>query len=214
MIGAPVTVAQLWGEDILLAAGQSSETAGLAARYLAGLTWSMIPAWCFIALRNFMGAVNRPQPALWVTLTAIPVNGLLAYGLIHGTFGLPRLDMLGAGLATTIVISPVRGRDLVAARARSKYRSAASGVRTGADASSRPSLSGLRRRPQWGLFSSALLMGWIGTTALAAHRIACKWRASCSWFVRHRSPRPARRPRSGARCNGHTGRPVYRQGGV
>jgi hypothetical protein len=26
----------------------------------------MIPAWCFIALRNFMGAVNRPQPALWV----------------------------------------------------------------------------------------------------------------------------------------------------
>ena len=63
----------------------------------------MIPAWCFIALRNFMGAVNRPEPALWVTLAAIPVNALLAYALIYGAFGLPRLDLLGAGLATTIV---------------------------------------------------------------------------------------------------------------
>jgi multidrug resistance protein, MATE family len=60
LLGIPVNIVQqLWGEDILVAAGQSSEIATLAARYLAGLTWSMIPAWCFIALRNFMGAVNR-----------------------------------------------------------------------------------------------------------------------------------------------------------
>src|SRR5207244_1847350 len=86
MLGIPVNVAQLWGEDILITAGQSSATAALAARYLTGLAWSMIPAWCFIALRNFMGAVNRPQPALWVTIAAIPVNGLLAYALINGAF--------------------------------------------------------------------------------------------------------------------------------
>jgi MATE family multidrug resistance protein len=79
MLGVPVNVAQLWGEDILMAAGQSSDTAALAARYLTSLAWSMIPAWCFIALRNFMGAVNRPEPALWITLVAIPLNGLLAY---------------------------------------------------------------------------------------------------------------------------------------
>src|SRR6266403_5835283 len=103
MLGVPINVAQLWGEDILITAGQSSETAALAARYLSGLAWSMIPAWCFIAVRNFMGAVNRPEPALWVTLAAIPVNGLLAYSLIHGAFGLPRLDLLGAGLAPTVV---------------------------------------------------------------------------------------------------------------
>ena len=51
MLGVPVNVAQLWGEDILITAGQSSAAAALAARYLAGLAWSMIPAWCFIALR-------------------------------------------------------------------------------------------------------------------------------------------------------------------
>ena len=103
ILGVPINVVQLWGEDILLAAGQTPEAAALAARYLLGLAWSMIPAWCFIALRNFMGAVNRPEPALWITLVAIPANALLAYALIHGHFGLPRLDLLGAGLATTLV---------------------------------------------------------------------------------------------------------------
>src|SRR5262245_48512498 len=83
-LGVPVNVAQLWGEQLLAAAGQTPEASALAARYLASLTWSMIPAWCFIALRNFMGAVNRPQPALWVTLAAIPANALLAYALIYG----------------------------------------------------------------------------------------------------------------------------------
>src|SRR5258705_2062506 len=103
LLGIPVNLVQLWGEDILIAAGQSLEAAALAARYLTSLAWSMIPAWCFIALRNFMGAINHPEPALWVTLAAVPLNGLLAYGLIYGAFGLPRLDLLGAGLATTCV---------------------------------------------------------------------------------------------------------------
>ena len=180
MLGVPVNLAQLWGEDILMAAGQSSETAALAARYLASLAWSMIPAWCFIALRNFMGAVNRPEPALWVTLVAIPINGVLAYGLIHGAFGLPRLDMLGAGLATTIVNLGMCAAAVwicYACRPFKKYRVLgrfwrpdwvlmrqliAIGV----------PISGAMLL-EWGLFSSAaLLVGWIGTTALAAHQIA------------------------------------------
>src|SRR5499427_5567439 len=47
MLGIPVNaVQQIWGEDILLAAGQSPDSAALAARYLSSLAWSMIPAWC------------------------------------------------------------------------------------------------------------------------------------------------------------------------
>jgi multidrug resistance protein, MATE family len=180
MLGVPVNLAQLWGEDILMAAGQASETAALAARYLASLAWSMIPAWCFIALRNFMGAVNRPEPALWITLVAIPVNGVLAYGLIHGAFGLPRLDMLGAGLATTIVNLGMCAAAVwicYACRPFKKYRVLGRFWR--------PDWALMRQLIaigvpisgamllEWGLFSSAaLLVGWIGTTALAAHQIA------------------------------------------
>jgi multidrug resistance protein, MATE family len=61
LFGIPMTALQFWGEEILLAFGQSPEAAALAGRYLMGLAWSLIPAWCFIAIRSFMGAVNRPE---------------------------------------------------------------------------------------------------------------------------------------------------------
>jgi MATE family multidrug resistance protein len=163
-----------------MAAGQSSETAALAARYLAGLAWSMIPAWCFIALRNFMGAVNRPEPALWITLAAIPVNALLAFALIDGAFGLPRLDLLGAGLATTLVnlamcvaaiwicyaCRPFKKYRVLGRFWRADWELMRQLVAIGAPISVAMLL-------EWGLFSSAaLLVGWIGTAALAAHQIA------------------------------------------
>jgi MATE family multidrug resistance protein len=181
MLGIPVNaVQQIWGEDILLAAGQSPDSAALAARYLSSLAWSMIPAWCFIALRNFMGAVNRPEPAMWVTLAAIPLNGLVAYALIYGAFGLPRLDLLGAGLATTSVSVAMCAAAVWICYARrpfKKYRVLGRVWRADWMLMRRllvigiPISGGLML--EWGLFSSAaLLVGWIGTVALAAHQIA------------------------------------------
>jgi multidrug resistance protein, MATE family len=180
MLGVPINLAQLWGEDILIAVGQSSATAALAARYLAGLAWSMIPAWCFIALRNFMGAVNHPEPALWVTLAAIPVNGLLAYALIHGALGMPRLDLLGAGLATTLVNVAMCTAVIwicYSCRPFKKYRVLGRFWRADWELMRKLIAIGLpisgALTLEWGLFSSAaLLIGWIGTTALAAHQIA------------------------------------------
>src|SRR6201993_2608706 len=178
ILGIPINVAQLWGEDILITAGQSSATAALAARYLTGLAWSMIPAWCFIALRKFMGAVNRPEPALWVTVAAVPANGLLAYALINGAFGAPRLDLLGAGLATTFVAMCAAAIWICyTCRPFKKYRVLGRFWRADWELLRELIAIGLpisgALMLEWGLFSSAaLLMGWIGTTALAAHQIA------------------------------------------
>ncbi|MBX9772873.1 MAG: MATE family efflux transporter [Xanthobacteraceae bacterium] len=180
ILGVPINIIQMWGEDILLAAGQTPESATLAARYLDGLAWSMIPAWCFIALRNFMSAVNRPEPALWITLVAIPVNGLLAYALIHGHYGLPRLDLLGAGLATTFVNLGMCAAAVwvcYALRPFKKYRVLGRFWRMDWELMRQLIVIGVpisgTMLLEWGLFSSAaILIGWIGTTALAAHQIA------------------------------------------
>jgi MATE family multidrug resistance protein len=145
-----------------------------------GLTWSMIPAWCFIALRNFMGAVNRPEPALWITLAAIPANALLAYALIYGHFGMPKLDLLGAGIATTLVnvVMCVAGVWVCdACHPFKKYRILGRFWRVDWAVLRALFVIGLpitgAMALEWGLFSSAaLLMGWISTTALAAHQIA------------------------------------------
>lgn len=180
LLGVPVNMVQLRAEDILLAAGQTPDAAGLAARYLTSLAWSMIPAWCFIALRNFMGAVNRPEPALWITLAAIPTNALLAYALINGRFGLPQLDLLGAGFATTFVNIGMCGAGVwicYACRPFKKYRILGRFWRADWSLMRQLFVIGLPitggMALEWGLFSSAaLLVGWLGTTALAAHQIA------------------------------------------
>src|SRR5450432_3118128 len=103
LISLPVMALPFRGEQILLALGQSPAAAGLAQQYLFGLTWSILPGLWFLAIRGFMSAINRPEPILWITLAAIPANGLLVYLLLYGEWGLPQLGLFGAGLATSIV---------------------------------------------------------------------------------------------------------------
>lgn len=180
LAGVPLTALQFWGEDILLLLGQSPEPAALAGRYLFGLSWCLIPAWIFMALRNFMSAVNRPEPALWITLAAIPINGVLAYALIYGAYGAPRLDVLGAGLATTLVNVFMCVVAIWIAYTRhpfKKYRVLGRFWRFDWQLFRQLLVIGLPISGsfllEYGLFAAAaLLMGSISTSAIAAHQIA------------------------------------------
>src|SRR3981189_1418768 len=89
LISLPMMAFPLRGQKIRLLRGQAPATARLAQRYLFGLAWGITPALWFLAIRGFMGAVNRPEPGLWITLAAIPANAVLASLLIHGGLGLP-----------------------------------------------------------------------------------------------------------------------------
>ncbi|MDE2375627.1 MAG: MATE family efflux transporter [Bradyrhizobium sp.] len=180
LISLPMMASPLYGEQILLALGQAQRSAALAQHYLFGLAWGIAPALGFVALRGLMGAVNRPQPALWITFAAIPANALLVYVLIHGLFGLPELGLLGAGLATTLVnfATFVAALGIVALRKPfADYQPLARLWRI--DWPLMRELVGIGAPisfsllMEYGLFSSAaLLMGLIGTTALAAHQVA------------------------------------------
>jgi MATE family multidrug resistance protein len=180
ILGVPLTLLQFQGEDILIALGQSPEAAVLAGRYLAGMAWAIIPGWTFIAMRNFMGAVNRPEPALWITLTAIPTNAVLAYALIYGAFGLPALDLLGAGVAMVLVNLGMCAAAIWIAYTRhpfKKYRVLGRFWRPDWRLLAELAVIGLPISGalllEYGLFAAAaLLMGRIGTTAVAAHQIA------------------------------------------
>jgi MATE family multidrug resistance protein len=180
LAGVPLTALQFWGPDILMALGQTPENAVLAGRYLLGLGWCLIPAWVFMAIRGFMGAVNRPEPALWITLVAIPSNLVLAWALIYGELGLPRLDLLGAGIATTIVniIMCIVALVICVTRAPfKKYHVLGRFWRFDGPLFRKLLVVGLPISGayllEFGLFAAgALLMGTISTTALAAHQIA------------------------------------------
>jgi MATE family multidrug resistance protein len=180
LISLPMMVLPRFGEQILLMLGQAPATARLAQRYLLGLAWGITPALWFLAIRGFMGAVNRPEPGLWITLAAIPANAVLVYLLIHGELGLPRLELFGAGLATTTINfgmflaglwfaygrPPFRKYQVLGRIWRVDWLLMRQLIVIGAPIS----ISFLL---EYGLFAAAaLLMGLISTTALAAHQIA------------------------------------------
>src|SRR5882757_5971029 len=180
LISLPMLAFRLCGEQILLMLGQAPATAHLAQRYLLGLAWGITPALWFLAIRGFMGAVNRPEPGLWITLAAIPANAVLVYLLIHGELGLPRLELFGAGLATTIINAGMFLAGLWFAHRRPPFRKyhvlgriwridwtlMRQLIVIGAPIS----VSFLL---EYGLFAAAaILMGLISTTALAAYQIA------------------------------------------
>lgn len=122
LLSVPIMALTLRGEQILLALGQAPDAARLAQQYLFGLAWGVAPALSFLAIRNFMSAVNRPEPILWIMLAAIPVNALLVFLLIYGKLGLPRLELFGAGLATTLVNCATFLAGLCFAKMRSPFR--------------------------------------------------------------------------------------------
>lgn len=180
LISLPMIFTLLFGEQILLLLGQAPATAHLAQTYLHGLAWGIAPALGFLAIRGFMGAVNRPEPGLWITLAAIPANGVLVYVLIHGGLGLPRLELFGAGLGTTLINAAmfVAGISVVVSRRPfRKYRVLGGMARIDWLLMRQLTAIGgpisIAFLLEYGLFGAAgLLMGLIGTTALAAHQIA------------------------------------------
>src|ERR1700736_3827680 len=180
LISLPMMAFPLYGEQILVMLGQALATAHLAQQYLFGLAWGITPALWFLAIRGFMGAVNRPAPGLWITLAAIPANAVLVYLLIHGELGLPRLELFGAGLATTTVnfgmflaglwfahgLRPFRKYHVLGRIWRIDWTLMRQLIIIGAPISVAFLL-------EYGLFAAAaLLMGLISTTALAAHQVA------------------------------------------
>ena len=180
LISIPIMLIPLYGEQILLALGQAPEIARLAQQNLFGLVWGIAPSLWFLAIRGFMGAVNRPEPGLWITLVAIPANAVLVYLLIHGGMGLPRLELFGAGLATAIIYFGMFLASLGFAYGRRpfrKYRVLGRLWRVDWALMWRLIVIGapitIAFLMEYGLFAAAaLLMGVISTTALAAHQIA------------------------------------------
>ena len=86
-----------YGERILLALGQApSDRAPRAAIYL-GLVWGVAPALWFMAVRGFMGAVDRPQPALWITLAGDPGQCTLGVSLDLRRMGISATGIVRRG---------------------------------------------------------------------------------------------------------------------
>ncbi len=82
--------------------GQQPEVVTEALPFLRIIGLSMIPLMIFLTFKQFAEGLNFTRQAMIITLIADGINVFLTYGLINGEFGLPRLELKGAGIANLI----------------------------------------------------------------------------------------------------------------
>ncbi|MFF4695243.1 MATE family efflux transporter [Streptomyces chattanoogensis] len=156
--------------------GQDAAVVRLTRSLLLALAPGLLPCLWFQTIRQFTVGMRRPQALLRITLASIVVNAGLNWGLIHGTWWLPRLGLTGIGVATSTVhllsflalylsakkdrrLAPLLTLNAAKADAATTKRLLALGVPIAATYGS-----------EAGFFSvTALLAGSFGPAALAAH---------------------------------------------
>ena len=165
---------------VLRGFGQSPELADMGQTFLRAYMWSTAPWLLFQLLRNFVSALERPRVVLWLSIGGIAVNALLSWSLIFGHFGLPALGLVGGGIGSTLAWTAMCGAlALVIRRDRQFRRFHLFGRLWRFDGHRLRAMIalgwpiGLTMGLEMGVFAlAALFMGWIGTTAVAAHSVA------------------------------------------
>lgn len=100
LLSAPLLLVLTFTREILLLLGQDAVLADHAAPFMAALMWGLPFSLAYQVLRNFSTAVDKPMMPLIVAGLTVIINAVVGYGLIFGHFGLPRLELLGSGLAS------------------------------------------------------------------------------------------------------------------
>lgn len=167
-----------WSEPVLRLMGQSDQVAADAGLYLRVAGFGIFPALIVMVLKSYLAALERTQVVFWITVAGAVVNGLANYALIFGNWGAPELGITGAAIAS--VVSQVAYLVLTVIYVRRSLPQHALFRRLWrADPQMLKRVFalgwpiGLTSLSETGLFAaSALMMGWIGTVALAAHGIA------------------------------------------
>lgn len=165
---------------VFVALGQNPETAGMAALYLRFAVFMVPTGLGLVVLRGLLQAKGDANAVLVIAVAGVLVNIAGDYVLMFGKFGFPRLELVGAGIATSLVNLTMFGLAALYATRHRRYRRYHIFVRLW-----RPDWGrffqivrigvpiGLTLVSEVGLFGVAVIfMGWLGTNQVAAHAVA------------------------------------------
>jgi MATE family multidrug resistance protein len=172
----------LWQcKGLMTQLGQDVVVGQLAVGYFGVMGLSLFPMMIFLSLKQFADGLQHTKIGMVISIAALGINALLCWVLIFGNWGAPRLELLGAGLATLItrvlqaeamglavwkhpLFKSIHAHGLAAWRlCKTTLRQL---LHLGIPSS-------LQYAMEAGAFSvSGIIIGWLGATTQAAHQIA------------------------------------------
>ena len=177
-LSLPAGAALLPGTSLLTFLRQPPEVVPVAAGYALASIPGIIPFLAFIVLRQTLQAMGRVAPIVVVIVLANLANLFFNWVLIFGNLGFPRMGAVGSGWASSLsrwlmllglltlswpllrgYVRPLRPESL-------QLRPLGRMIRLGAPI-------GIQFGLEFGAFGTiGVLMGWLGTVAMAGHQVA------------------------------------------
>ncbi len=180
IIGFIMMLIMILALPLLSFLGQPPEVIKLAKPYYIISAFSIIPSMLFVAMKQFTEGITLTKPAMTASIVFNIANIILNYLLIYGNFGFPRLELEGAAWATFISRAGMGLSLLLYVFYHPKFKIYLHNLNW-----KKYSVKHIRKILVLGFpislqyllevaaFSfGALMMGWLSSSALAAHQIA------------------------------------------
>lgn len=168
------------GAELIIYFNQPVSVAVQATSYTRILGFSVIPVMLFQTYKQFIEGLSVMRPAMVITIIANLVNAFTNWVLIYGNLGFPALGLDGAGWATfasrvfmaiALMAFVMRNKFFKQYDVSFYFKSINFPIIKRILSIGLP--SGFQYFFEVGAFSTAVVMvGWLGTTQLAAHQIA------------------------------------------
>ncbi|HBH25304.1 MAG TPA: MATE family efflux transporter [Cytophagales bacterium] len=180
ILGIALAILLQAGLPLMHYIGQPEEVVALAKPYLSIIGFSLIPLMFYQAQRQFVEGLSYTKEAMYISVGANILNVIFNYILIFGKLGFPAMGLNGAGVSTLIsrIIMAVAIFMFIKNNHRfHSYTHQLNPFQWGAKVIGRILRLGFPMGMQFTFevttFSmAAIMMGWLGTVALAAHQIA------------------------------------------
>lgn len=161
--------------------GQPEELLSLIKPYYVVLLVSLVFVLLFNGFKQFTDGITDTKTAMWILLGGNVLNIIGNYILINGKLGFPEMGLLGAGVSTLfsrIVMVIVFAYVFLRSRRFLRYKIGFFRLGWSMPMFRKLNALGWPVAFQMGMetasFSlSAVMVGWLGTIALASHQIMC-----------------------------------------
>ncbi|WP_143304729.1 MATE family efflux transporter [Chitinophaga vietnamensis] len=180
MVGLLLSAVIYFGSGYMQVLNQEPDVVQQARPFLRYLGFSFIPLMLFLTFKQFAEGLGFTRQAMNISIIGNVINILIGITLVYGLFGLPRMGVVGVGIATFTdrLIMGITMAFYVLKSPRFKPYLSSFGFSNLKAAAIRKILGigtpvALQYIFEVSAFSGAAVMvGWMGAAELAAHQIA------------------------------------------